>query len=263
MGKVQWRAVGTQGNSTAVISIPPNTSIKADGGTMIWMDGEIVLQTVNYGGNNKKQSKKKKKENGGGILNMFKRALSGESFFVNVYTNPTNIYREACFGDDFISDVKAFRIRPNDVWIFTQGAFLASTSNVEIDGKFNLKGLLPFGNSEGPFLTKITVNDTNEGICWVTSFGSFEEHNIPTGKSLLVDNEYFLGIRMPDDSAPIYDEIVRVAKGVKGFIASGEGFAMRFNGPKKVWTQSRGKMAFINTILSHNTSSSYSLSING
>ena len=97
------------------------------------------------------------------------------------------------------------------------------------------------GQEEGFLLPRAAINPSAgvaDGRIWLSVFGHVQKHNVPAGESFWVDNGCFVACTVPDPNKPPY-KVDTAVKGLWQSILSGEGFAMRFEGPITVWTQNR------------------------
>lgn len=218
--------VGTLGNCFLTVTLAPGQSVLADGGTMIYMDGDVEMQTA--------------ATTQGGVGAMFGRWLAGESLFLNQYTNKSAEPKRIALGEAYLHDVVQLDVPPGEAgsWKASVGSFLAGTPNLRVSGKLNWRGFFVIGQQEGPVLTKIETLDAQPGRAYLVSYGHCEKHVLKPGQKLVVDNEHFLACKTDANY-----EIVKVGS-VKSIFFSGEGFAMQFTGPGVVYTQSKGLSRF-------------------
>ena len=125
----------------------------------------------------------------------------------------------------------SFAVSPGTGWILTKGAFVAGTQNVNVGSKF-MGCCAPKIVGESAWMVKVTC-DEPMGMFWAGSFGEIQRHEIPPGKTLLVDNALFFGAHERTRMRIV------VIGGVKTCCCGGEGIAMAFDGPAIVYTQSR------------------------
>ncbi|KAG2490435.1 hypothetical protein HYH03_011071 [Edaphochlamys debaryana] len=162
------------------------------------------------------------------------RWFSGEDLFLNHYegTGPAQLL---VLSMPYPGDIVKLDLAPGESWKTSRGALIAATPDtVDVSGSFNARGLLDFGQGEGAVLTKVTAPPNAAATLWLASYGHIQRHVVPTGRSLLVDNESFLAC--PLDVGYTVDKV----GGFKSLIFGGEGLVMRFQGPCILYTQSKG-----------------------
>jgi uncharacterized protein (TIGR00266 family) len=168
----------------------------------------------------------------GGLMKGLKRSiLGGESLFMSTWTAPE--------GGGWI-DVAANL--PGDLSVLdisgemnvTQGAWLASTNEIELDTKWG--GFKNVFGDEGGFL--IRCNGTGKIV--VACYGAIEALELAAGEKVVLDSGHLVAFD------PTVEFITRkVTKGIMQTLKSGEGFVMEFTGPGRVLTQTRNPQGLI------------------
>jgi uncharacterized protein (TIGR00266 family) len=168
----------------------------------------------------------------GGLMKGLKRSiLGGESLFMTTWTAPE--------GGGWI-DVAANL--PGDLSVLdisgemnvTQGAWLASTNEIELDTKWG--GFKNVFGDEGGFL--IRCNGTGKIV--VACYGAIEALELAAGEKVVLDSGHLVAFD------PTVEFITRkVTKGIMQTLKSGEGFVMEFTGPGRVLTQTRNPQGLI------------------
>lgn len=199
------------GDFPAVIcNLETNESMITEKGSMVWMTPNMEMQTK-----------------GTSIGKAFGRMFSGESIFQNIYTaryQPGMI----TFASSFPGSIKPVILHPGESIIAQKGAFLASTSSVELSTFFQHKGMSGLFSGEGFIMQKMT----GPGMVFLELDGAEWSTVLAPGEQLIVDTG---NVAMIDGTCSI--DVVTV-KGVKNKLFGGEGF---FNtvitGPGKVVLQ--------------------------
>jgi uncharacterized protein (TIGR00266 family) len=227
---IKWAKTGAVGNTCLNIYLANDQVIFADGGNMLFMDGNINLET--------RMSSKGKKT---GMLKTLKkavgRAVSNENVFLNYYTGTDSSKEQrVCFGQALPGEFCILDLSQDEAWKLNHGAFVAGTKNIVVSGRFNWRGLIPVGQDAGAFVTTVKAKD-GTGSAWLAAYGTIEKHDIKSGESLIVNNEHFLAC-----PSSVNYNITRVGKNYKSMLLSGEGFAMEFTGPCTIYTQTKGMM---------------------
>jgi uncharacterized protein (TIGR00266 family) len=162
----------------------------------------------------------------GGLMKSLKRSvLGGESLFMSKYTAPSQggwVEVAATLPGD------AFTVEVAGEYILTRGAYLASSTTLEIDTKWGGFGNLAGG--EGGFLVHITGNGTLVAAC----YGAIDRRQLAAGETITVDSghlvAYSTGVTMASRKA---------GKSLMGSFKSGENLVFDLSGPGEVITQSR------------------------
>lgn len=169
------------------ISIPPKMKIIADQNTMSYMTGDLK-PTARSGGTME----------GAGVWNGLKRAMTGQSFFVNEFENTGDSLGEITLSPSIPSAITEIMIQPGEEWKIYPGCILAATSNVRISGSLNI-----FENFRASFVTSTAIystvglkeGETKPGRAWISGFGGIETRNItPSASPFILNNGTFLAM---------------------------------------------------------------------
>ncbi|XRO76364.1 TIGR00266 family protein [Methanocaldococcus sp. 10A] len=190
-----------------------NQEINAETGAMVYMDSSINVDT------NVK----------GGIFGALKRAIVGESIFINKFSGCGKIGLAPSFPGDIIHHTL------EGVLYAQSGSYLASSPNIEIDTKFG--GAKTFFGGKGIFLIKLE----GEGDMFLSSFGAIAEIEL-NDENIIVDNGNLVAFTEGLD--------YRLTKlgSLKSAIFGGEGKVYEFSGTGKIYIQSRNLESFISMI---------------
>jgi uncharacterized protein (TIGR00266 family) len=201
------------------IFLPKDARCLGDAGAMLWMDGEIQIETGCHGG----------------CCSSFARSCAGESCCQNLFIGPNN-GGQATFGFELPGDLLPFGCTPGNGWVVTRGGFICGSSNIVVSARFAGCGACCFGG-EGPFLTKVSC-EQGKGMFFAGAYGALERHDIPGGKMLFVDAGLFFAAH---ETVQIR---VGLAGGLKTCLCGGQAFVMKFSGPCVVYTKSRDPAIF-------------------
>jgi uncharacterized protein (TIGR00266 family) len=202
--------------AVARLTLAPNESINAESGAMMATSGGVDVESKMRGG----------------LKGAFKRSvLGGESVFVSKFTAPSS--------GGWV-DVAA-RL-PGDVVVLpvhgglnlARGGYLAADEGVEIDSKWG--GLKNLAGGEGGFLVRVE----GQGQVVIAAYGAVDVVELQAGESFVLDSGHMVAY---EDGVEF--SIRKVAKGLIQSVKSGEGLVFEFQGPGKVWTQSRNPGEFI------------------
>ncbi|MEA4926832.1 MAG: TIGR00266 family protein [Syntrophomonadaceae bacterium] len=196
------------------IELDPNEGVRAEAGAMTYMEQGIVMQT----------------STGGGLFQGFKRAITGESFFITTFLNNSNKISRVAFGAPYPG-----RIIPLDLaalggsFICQKDSFLCAARGVEVEIAFTKRiGAGLFGG-EGFILQRLT----GDGLAFVHAGGTLIEKRLEPNETLRVDT----GCLAAFSSTVDYD--IQFVGGFKNALFGGEGlFLATLTGPGIVFLQS-------------------------
>jgi uncharacterized protein (TIGR00266 family) len=162
----------------------------------------------------------------GGLMKGLKRSLlGGESLFMTTWTAPDGGGWVDCTanlpGDLAVLDV-------DGVMNVTQGGFLVSSSEIEIDTKWD--GFKNIGGGEGGFL----VRASGSGKIVVACYGAIETIELDAGEQVVLDSGHLVAF-----DPTVQYTTRKVTKGIMQTLKSGEGFVMEFTGPGRILSQTR------------------------
>jgi uncharacterized protein (TIGR00266 family) len=159
----------------------------------------------------------------GGLLGAAKRALGGESVFMNTYTADADAQRldvaPAAPGDILHHPLAG------DFVMVQSGSYLSSTPGIEVDSKWG--GAKSFFGGEGLFMLKCSGN----GDLWMSSYGAI--HAVDVTGTYVVDTSHIVAF----ESSLTFN--VRKVGGLKSLFFSGEGLVCEFSGTGRLWIQTR------------------------
>ncbi|HEX2979486.1 MAG TPA: TIGR00266 family protein [Anaerolineaceae bacterium] len=196
------------------IALDPGEGVRAEAGTMTYMENGIEMQTGT----------------GGGLMRGLKRMVTGESFFITTFLNNSRARSHVAFGAPFPG-----KVIPLDIgalggrFICQKDSFLCSAQGIEVEIAFTRRlGAGIFGG-EGFILQRLEGN----GLAFVHAGGTIIEKDLAAGESLRVDTGCLVAFSESVD----YD--IQFVGGFKNALFGGEGlFLARLTGPGKVYLQS-------------------------
>lgn len=196
------------------IELDPNEGVRAEVGTMMFMDDGIEMQTTT----------------GGGIFAGFKRMISGSGFFITTFLNTQMQKKHISFGAPYPGKIIPLQLdQLGGTMICQKDAFLCAARGIEIDVAFTKKlGSGLFGG-EGFILQKLT----GKGLAFVHAGGTIISRNLAPGESLKVDTGCIVAL------SPTVDYDIQFVGGFTNALFGGEGlFLARLTGPGLVYLQS-------------------------
>ena len=174
------------------IKLENGESIQTQSGGLAWMTENIEMDT------NMK----------GGFFGAIGRLFSGESLFIATYTSH-GLGQEITLSSDMPGEIRAFELDGIHGYVAQKGAFLGSTTDVEIEAYVNNSFSAGLFGGEGFVLQHYSGN----GTIWVELDGAIKEIDLARGE-------------------------VRTVKGFKNILFGGEGlFLTELTGPGKVYLQ--------------------------
>jgi uncharacterized protein (TIGR00266 family) len=198
---------------TVEIKLDPGESVRAEAGTMLYMEDGVEMQT----------------NTGGGVLKGLKRMITGESFFITNFTNHGTDLRKVAFSAPYPG--KILHVNPahfGGSFLCQKDGFLCSAQGIEIEIAFTKKiGAGLFGG-EGFILQKLE----GDGNAFIHSGGTIIERDLSEGESLRVDTGCLVAF------APTVDYDIKFIGGFRNVLFGGEGlFFALLRGPGKVFLQ--------------------------
>lgn len=208
------------------ITLDPGESVISESGAMTYMNADITMETILGDGSIKdKQDTLMNKLTGAG-----KRALTGESIFMTLFTNSGKNRSFVAFAAPYPGkiipvELKAFGGR----LICQKRAFLCAARGVEVDIFLQKKiGVGLFGG-EGFIMQKLS----GDGLVFLHAGGTIIKKELSDTDMLRIDTGCLVAIT----ESVSYD--VEFAGDIKSGVFGGEGiFMATLKGPGTVWLQS-------------------------
>ncbi|MFT4625200.1 MAG: hypothetical protein ACI8PZ_003866 [Myxococcota bacterium] len=163
----------------------------------------------------------------GGLMAGLKRAVGGESMFMNTYT-ATESGQRLDLAPSTPGDMVHVRLDGNAV-VVQRGSYVASTPDVTVDSKW--EGGRGFFAGE----SLVMLNCHGTGELWLGSYGAI--HCEEVDGSYVVDTGHIVAF----DQSLTYR--VRSSGSMKSLFFSGEGLVCEFSGTGRVWFQTRNAPA--------------------
>jgi uncharacterized protein (TIGR00266 family) len=196
------------------VELDPGEGVRAETGTMAYMEDGIQMQT----------------STGGGLFKGFKRMITGESFFITTFLNSDSDKSHLAFAAPYPGKIIALDLTEVGGSFYCQkDAFLCAAQGIEIEVAFTKKlGAGIFGG-EGFILQRLE----GDGMAFVHAGGTILERELADGESLRVDTGCLVAF------APTVDYDIKFVGGFKNALFGGEGLFLAYlTGPGKVYLQS-------------------------
>ncbi len=206
-----------------VITLDPDEGVRAEPGSMMWIEDGIEMDS----------------STGGGLLKGLKRKIGGESFFITTFTNEGRERAKVGFAADYPGKILPVDLGRGEVFC-QRDAYLCSAKGVEVSVAFTRKLGAGFFGGEGFILQKLK----GDGLAFIHAGGHLIERELAAGETLRVDTGCIVGF----EEAVDYD--IKRIKGVKSMLFGGEGlFYAVLKGPGKCWIQTTPFSRFANRVL--------------
>ncbi|MEM7344455.1 MAG: TIGR00266 family protein [Chloroflexota bacterium] len=222
------------------VELDPGEGVRAEVGTMTYMEGGIEMDTSLGGGDGGLL---------GGLFQGFKRALTGESFFITsfVYNGQAGSKGHVGFAAPYPG-----RIIPLDLgalggsFLAQKDSFLCAASGIDIEVAFTKRLSAGFFGGEGFILQRLV----GDGLAFVHAGGTIIERDLAAGETLRIDTGCLVAF------APTVDYDIQFVGGFKNALFGGEGlFLATVSGPGKVYLQSLPLSRLADRIISASRSS--------
>lgn len=196
------------------IELDPQEGVRAEVGTMIYMEKGIRMQTGT----------------GGGIFKGFKRAITGESFFITTFLNESTTLKHVAFAAPYPGKIVPLDLQDlGGTFLCQRDSFLCAASGTEIEVAFSKRLGAGFFGGEGFILQKLV----GDGLAFVHAGGTIIEKNLQAGEILNVDTGCLVAF------SPSVDYDIEFVGGFTNALFGGEGlFFAKMTGPGKVYLQS-------------------------
>jgi len=196
------------------IELDPGESIRAEAGTMTYMQQGIEMQTGT----------------GGGILKGLKRLVTGESFFITTYTNQGQQTGRVAFAAPYPGKIIMLDLGElGSNFLCQKDSFLCASQTIEVEVAFTKRMGAGLFGGEGFILQRLQ----GSGLAFVHAGGTIIEKDLAAGESLRVDTGCIVAF------APSVNYDIQFVGGFTNSLFGGEGiFLARLTGPGKVFLQS-------------------------
>lgn len=196
------------------ITLDPHETVRAEAGTMMYMDQNIQMETGT----------------GGGLMKGLKRMFTGESFFITSFTNLGRDREVVGFASPYPGKIVPLDLAAKGgEFICQKDAFLCAAHGIEIEVTFTKRFGAGLFGGEGFILQKLT----GDGLAFIHAGGTIIERELKPGETLKVDTGCVVGF------SPSVNYDVQFIGGFKNALFGGEGlFLVNLTGPGKVYLQS-------------------------
>ena len=201
--------------ASVAVDLDRGEAIAAEAGAMVTHSSGIEIETAATGG----------------LMSSLKRSvLGGESFFVNTFRAPES--GSVTFAPALPGDIIHYGMDDEQLYV-QSSSYLAADPEIDVVTEFGGAGT--FFGGEGLFLLRLS----GSGPAFLSSYGAIDGVELAEGESLVVDTGHIVAFEGEMEFT------VRRIGGLKSTLLSGEGLVCEFQGPGRVWTQTRSQDAFL------------------
>jgi uncharacterized protein (TIGR00266 family) len=187
-----------------VIPLERNDEVQAEAGAMLYMAGDVQMDTNMRGG----------------LWGGLKRMVAGESLFMTRFR--CHGQGQVAFAAPHPGKLRQLDLTQGSVWLCHRDSFLCATSGVEIGIAFTKRFGAGLFGGEGFILERLT----GPGTAFIHAGGNFVEFNLTPGQTLRVDTGCIVGF----EESVGYD--IQFVGGFKNALFGGEGlFLATLTGP--------------------------------
>jgi uncharacterized protein (TIGR00266 family) len=205
--------------SSALVKLEPGEKFVSESGAMFRASSNIDIDVTT------------KSRGKGGIMGGLKRLLAGEKFFFSTYTCEGGEPGEVGLAPTLQGEIKVIECDGTSNWICTGGSYLGSTTELQIDTKF--QGFKGFFTGESISFVEVS----GVGKLMVGGFGRIEE--IAVSGALTVDTGHVVAF---EDSLS-YSPGKAAGSWIQSYFA-GEGIVLKFKGHGRIYVQSHNASEF-------------------
>jgi uncharacterized protein (TIGR00266 family) len=189
-----------------VVPLQPGQEIQAEPGAMLYMAGDVAMES--------KMS--------GGFLAGLKRMVAGESLFMSRFV--ARGAGQVAFAAPHPGQLKRVDLDGRRAWLCQRDSFLCATAGVEVSVAFTKRFGAGLFGGEGFILERLG----GAGIVFIHAGGNFVEFDLVAGQQLRVDT----GCIVAFEDSVAYD--IQFVGGFKNALFGGEGlFLASLSGPGK------------------------------
>jgi uncharacterized protein (TIGR00266 family) len=204
-----------------VVTLDPGEAVLAEAGAMCYMSSGIEMDTrMDAHG-----------DSGffGSLFKAGKRLLTGESFFITVFSNHGAGREEVAFAAPYPGKIIPFNLTEFGGEILCQkDSYLCSARGVQVSIAFTKRLGAGFFGGEGFILQRLL----GDGLAFIHAGGTILPIDLAAGQTLRVDT----GCLVAFQPSVQYD--IQYVGGIKTALFGGEGlFFAKMTGPGRVWVQ--------------------------
>ena len=204
----------------AFANLEPGEAIRAEAGAMVSHTPGLQMETSTQGG----------------LMKGLKRAVGGESFFMNTFT-ATQPGDQIGLAAPLPGDIAHWPLAGQTVYL-QSGAYLASAMGIEVDSSWG--GSKTFFSGEGLIVLKVW----GTGDLLVSAYGAIHAIDLAPGQSYVVDTGHMVGW-----SEGVTYQVAKAGGGWKQTLLGGEGLVCTLTGPGRIYLQTRSPSDFLGWLI--------------
>jgi uncharacterized protein (TIGR00266 family) len=219
--EIDYQIIG-EDLQAVIITLDPGEAVVAEAGAMMYMREGIDMATT-----------LDPNQQGSGLLGKLlqggKRVLSGDSFFVTLFTNQGQRRSDVAFSAPTPGRVIPIDLRQWGGQVIAQkNSFLCAARGTEVTVALNRRIGAGFFGGEGFILQKVV----GDGLAFLHASGTMVTIDLAAGEQLRVDTGCLVAMQ------PSVDYDIRTVPGIKTALFGGEGlFLVNLTGPGRVVLQ--------------------------
>jgi uncharacterized protein (TIGR00266 family) len=223
MHEVEFRVLGDD-LQYVEIELDPGEAAVAEAGAMMYLEDGIEMTTIFGDGSQAKGDFIDK------LVGAGKRLLTGESLFMTVFQNQSNVVRHVAFAAPYPGKIQAMNLAELGGELIAQKeSFLAAAKGVSIGIAFQKRFGVGLFGGEGFIMERLQ----GDGMAFVHAGGTLIERELKAGETLRVDTGCIVALQ------PTVTYDIQMVGGLKSALFGGEGlFFATLTGPGRVWLQS-------------------------
>jgi len=211
--EIDYRVIGDD-MQVVEIELDPGEAVRAEVGTMLYMEDGIEMET----------------STGGGLFKGFKRLVTGDSFFISNFLNNGKGKKHVSFAAPYPGKIIPIDLSEhNGSFLCQKDGFLCAAKGIDINIAFTKRlGAGLFGG-EGFILQRLE----GDGLAFIHAGGTVMKKELAASETLRVDTGCLVAFEVTVD----YD--IKFVGGFKNALFGGEGlFLAHLTGPGIVYLQS-------------------------
>ena len=205
-----------------IVTLDPGEAVVAEAGAMMYMqDGINIATTLDASGKRSGLFDR--------LVSAGKRALTGDSLFVTLYTNESGERRDVAFSSPYPGKIQPIALTEwGGTLIAQKDSFLCGARGIDVSIALSRRIGAGFFGGEGFILQKLT----GDGLVFLHACGTLQTLQLAAGQTLRVDTGCLVAFQ------PSVDYDIQMVPGIKTALFGGEGlFFVRLTGPGRVILQ--------------------------
>ena len=209
--QIDYRIAGHD-MQAVILTLDEGETVRAEAGALMYMDGNMDMET----------------STGGGLIKGLLRKLSGENFWVTTFTAKKK-RGEVAFAAPYPGHIVPVDLAETGPVLCQRDSYLCSAYGIDVSVAFTKRLGAGFFGGEGFVLQKLKGDD---GLAFIHAGGTVVVRDLGPKEHIKVDTGCLVAFQESVDYS------ITLAKGIKSMIFGGEGlFLAKLTGPGRVWIQ--------------------------